>query len=167
MPYAVLVALLKEMKVRGVFGSPELGRTIAVDAGTGDGRVLALLAHFVPELDLVGIESDDGLYHRASDNVETLTRERMVDRPERLRVIHGDYCRVETYDLGAVERGCVGFVFNYPDGSHHALEAFVIESFAPGTKLCLLTHDLELRLSTLELQEHIAWDGWGWSIYSR
>ncbi|HSF14242.1 MAG TPA: hypothetical protein VLK65_01665 [Vicinamibacteria bacterium] len=166
MPHTVLVALLTDMKLHDVFRRPLLGRTTVVDAGTGDGRVLAALAHVVPELDVVGIESDVGLYHRANANLETLTRNRLVDRPERLRVIRGDYRRNNTYELGAIQRSRVGFVFNYPDGNQEALAQFVVASFASGTKLCLLTHDSELRLSTLELEEHVVSNGWAWSIYS-
>jgi hypothetical protein len=168
MPFAVLIALLRAMQAHGVFETPALGRRTVVDAGTGDGRVLAALAHLEPELDVVGIESDEGLFHRAVQNLDTLTHKALITRPERLSLLLGDYRRVDTYASSTVALSDVGFVFNYPDGNQDALERFVIDAIAPGVKLCLLTHDGDLRLSSLTLttKEPILSSAWHWSVYS-
>ena len=168
MPFPVLIALLRAMHEHGVFAPPTSGRGTIIDAGAGDGRALAALAHFLPDSDIVGIESDEGLYHRAVANVDALGQNRLVSDPERLRMIRGDYRARETYGEAGVHLDDVGFVFNYPDGNEAALERFVIESSAPGTKLCLLTHDGDLRLTKLELtsKETIMASAWHWSVYS-
>ena len=64
-------------------------------------------------------------------------------------------------------------MLNYPDGHQDALERFVLERAAPGTKLCLLTHDRDLRLSSLTLTSREQLSGadavgeWHWSVYSK
>ncbi|MGH9335320.1 MAG: hypothetical protein ACRD21_16410, partial [Vicinamibacteria bacterium] len=171
-PFPVLVALLRATKAQRLFEFRGAGRKTILDAGAGDGRVLAALAYFEPELDVVGIESDERLCRLAAANLEKLKRRALVDRPERLRLGRGDYRLAATYESSGIRLEDVAFVYNYPDGNQDELERFIIERCAPGAKLCLLTHDRELRLSKLELtsKEPIptadSASGWHWSVYS-
>jgi hypothetical protein len=118
----------------------------------------------------VGIESDERLFRIAADNLEKLKRNALVNRPERFRIARGDYRQVATHESTGIELGAVAYVFNYPDGNQEELERFVIERTPPGAKLCLLTHDGELRLERLALrskERFFAADSeWHWSVYS-
>ncbi len=171
-PFSVLAALLRATKAHGFFESRAPGRNAVLDAGAGDGRVLAALAYFEPELDVIGIESDERLFHLAVANLEKLERKALVSRPERLRLGRGDYRQVGTYESSGIRLEDIAFVLNYPDGNQDELERFVIERIALGAKLCLLSHDHDLRLSKLELisKEEVSVadspSGWHWSIYS-
>lgn len=170
-PFPALVTLFRSTRARRFFASPVARRTV-LDAGTGDGRVLAALAYFEPALEVIGVESDDRLFRSAVANLETIARQALVQRPERLRVVHGDYRQRSTYDTFEVRPESIAFVLNYPDGNQDALERFVLEQTGRGTKLCLLTHDVDLRLSTLALtsKERLPVDeslgAWQWSVYS-
>ena len=143
-----------------------------LDAGAGDGQFLATLAYFEPALDVIGIESDERLFRSAVGNLQTVERETLVHRSERLRIVHGDYGQGSTYASSEIPIGSIAFVLNYPDGNQDALERFVLERTSRGTKLCLLTDDIELRLSTLALtsRERLPVDGsmgeWQWLVYS-
>ena len=95
-PFPALVTLFRSTQARRFFAS-SAGRGTVLDAGTGDGRVLAALAYFEPALDVVGIESDERLFRLAVANLETIVRRALVHRPERLRIVRGDYCDPSTY----------------------------------------------------------------------
>ncbi len=111
-----------------------------IDAGTGDGRVLAVLAALNPSLVIYGIESDPALHAKAVANLHTLTTSGLIDST-RVHLLEGDYCDVATYETRDIALKKVGLIFNYPDGNEKQLARFVEQHHGPGTTLCLLTHN--------------------------
>jgi hypothetical protein len=142
-----------------------------IDAGTGDGRVLAVLAALNPSLLVYGIEADQALHERAVANLHTLGRSGLIDS-NRVRLLEADYCDVATYETSGVALHQVGLICNYPDGNEKQLARFVAEHCRDGTTLCLLTHNRTLEVDELELHaRHDVSDGtgppWRLSLYRR
>ena len=122
-----------------------------IDAGTGDGRIPALLAAFDPACSVYGIEQDPALFARAVMNLQTLHATGLVD-DSHIRLAEADYCAMTTYEACGLDLRQAGIVFNYPDGNERRLAQFISEHAGPGTQLCLLTHDRSLALDELELR---------------
>lgn len=122
------------------------------DAGTGDGRIPALLAWFEPSRTVYGIEQDPTLVRQASENLKSLRQQGLISGTY-THVIEGDYCDVATYRACGLDLRKTTIIFNYPDGNQERLAQFVAEH-APDTYLCLLTHDSTLVLDTLTLRDH-------------
>ena len=142
-----------------------------IDAGTGDGRVLAVLASLDPTRLVYGIEADPALYAEAVTNLQTLDARGLIDAA-RVHLIEADYCDLTTYETRGIALRQTGVIFNYPDGNERRLARFVSERCGRGTTLCLLTHDRTLALDELELRDRrdvSAGTGPAWrlSLYSR
>ena len=141
-----------------------------VDAGTGDGRLPALLSQLEPTRDVCGIERDPAICAIARDRLETLGRRSRRVRLDRLHVIEGDYCDPLTYATGGVDLRAVHAFFNYPDGNQTKLARFVGSQAPARAKLCVLTHDRTIEIDELPLEERVDIDVgddpmWRLSIY--
>jgi hypothetical protein len=169
-PVGVAVEAIKQLMGLGLLGegSPT---SHAMDAGTGDGRVAAVLASLDPRRVVYGIEADPVLYARAVTNLETLGESGLVDL-SRVRLIEADYGDVAAYESHGIELQRTGVVFNYPDGNEQRLARFVSDHCGRGTTLCLLTHDRTLDLDGLELRDRLdvsagVGPAWQLSLYGR
>ena len=142
------IAVLRGIGLLGQ-GAP---RGAVVDAGTGDGRIPAVLAWCDPERSVYGIERDSALYTQALENQRVLESKGVIDHG-RIRLINGDYCDLSTYETCGIHSHHIGLVFNYPDGNERRLARFVARHGGSETRLCLLTHDRSLELDELELRD--------------
>ena len=124
---------------------------IVVDAGTGDGRVPAVLAACDPTRPVYGIEQDPALFAQTLANLQRIRARGVIDHT-RIYLVEADYCEMATYEACGLDFGQIGFVFNYPDGNQRRLARFIAEHGGVGTRLCLLTHDRSLELDELKLQ---------------
>jgi hypothetical protein len=104
-------------------------RTAVLDAGAGDGRVLAALALGLAsfELELAGIECDAALVE--------LSRERLARLPNPPAVFRGDYLT----DLPRWP----ALTIHYPDGNERAVLRAVDARGGAGARLILLSSELE------------------------
>ena len=140
-----VVTLLHEMGVLGAAAPP----APVVEAGMGDGRVAAVLAHFEPARPVYGIEWDPELCARAVENLAALRRWSRGYRA--VRLVEGDYCDPATYASCGLDLRNPLVIVNYPDGNERRLEQFVVRHGAPGATLCLFTHDRSLDIDELPL----------------
>lgn len=143
----------------------------AIDAGAGDGRVLAVLASLHPSLVIYGIEADSTLHARAATTLSTLTTSGLIDSA-RVHLLEADYCDVSTYEARGIVLESGPLIFNYPDGNEKRLARFVADHCGKATTLCLLTHNRSLEIDELELSvRHDVSDGaetpWRLSLYQR
>ena len=148
-PMKVLAAACAQLQTDGWFARTRPGHLL--DAGSGDGRVAALLSQLDPTRLVYGIEHDPRLYARAVHNLETLKPTGLTD-PSRVHLIEGDYCDVATYRGARINLRDTHLVFNYPDGNPQRLARFMAAHGGDHTKVCLLSHDRTLVLDGLALQ---------------
>ena len=141
-----VAALLREMGVLGA-GSPP---PPVVDAGMGDGRVAAVLAHLEPARPVCGIERDPALYAQAAENLRVLRGHGSAYAA--VRLVEGDYCDPAVYASGGVDLGAPLVVVNYPDGNQQRLARFIARHAGPDAALCLFTHDRSLDVDELPLR---------------
>ena len=140
-----------------------------VDAGTGDGRVPAVMSDLDPTRMVCGIERDPALYARAAENLGMLHAKGLIGA-DRIRLIEGDYCDLETYAAAKLDLRAAHLFINYPDGNQVRLARFFKEQTESDARLCLLTHNRLLELEGLRLDgrhDVPAEDGsvWRLSIY--
>lgn len=141
-PVSVIVqvaALLREMGLVGAAAAPGP----VVDAGTGDGRVAAVLSRLEPSRPVYGIEKDPALCVQAAANLRA--------RGE-VHLVEGDYCDVAAYESCGLDRRAIAVVVNYPDGNQRRLARFVAAHAGPDARLCLFTHDRSVEVDELALQ---------------
>ena len=124
---------------------------VVVDAGTGDGRVPAVLAAIDPTRPVYGIEQDPALFAQALMSLQGLRAKGVIDHT-RIYLVEADYCEMATYEAAGLDFSQTGIIFNYPDGNQKRLAQFIAEHGGIGTRLCLLTHDRSLEIDDLELQ---------------
>lgn len=171
-PLQAIEAAFAAFEDLGLLGREAVPR-LAIDAGSGDGRVPCVLASLDPRLRVYGVELDPVLFAQASTNVETLDLDaKAVSDAGRVHFLAGDYCDTATYAAGGLDFGDTGLVLNYPDGNERRLARFISENGGDSTKLCLLTTDHEVVVGELELQSQrdLALAGelpWRLSIYGR
>ena len=139
-----------------------------VDAGSGDGRVPAVLASLEPQRPAYGIESDTALVAQAAENLRALRR---VAGSGAVRLVAGDYCDVATYAACGIDLDAPLVVLNYPDGNQRPLAQFLARH-APSAALCLFTHDHEIDVDDLPLSHRCdlpaeAGPDWRLSVYRR
>ncbi len=142
-----------------------------IDAGTGDGRIPAVLALFDPSRVVYGIEADSTLHARAVTNLQMLDARGVIDATH-VRLLEADYCDVATYETHGIALHQTGVIFNYPDGNQGRLARFVAQHCGHDTALCLLTHNRTMEIDELELHAcHDVADGtgppWQLSLYRR
>ena len=144
-PVSVIVqvaALLREMGLVGAAAAPGP----VVDAGTGDGRVAAVLSRLEPSRPVYGIEKDPALCVQAAANLRALRARGEV------HLVEGDYCDVAAYESCGLDRRAIAVVVNYPDGNQRRLARFVAAHAGPDARLCLFTHDRSVEVDELVLQ---------------
>lgn len=141
-PLAVLAAAVP------VIGESDLlaprGRALQIlDAGAGDGRLLAALALGLPpafEGRLLGLECDEALLALARQKLARLAPGRLHTNRE-LRVSEGDFFEPAAYAPLDVTPRDLDLVFNYPDGNEHRLLRWLAEHGGPQTRLVILSPD--------------------------
>jgi len=143
-PLAVLAAavpVIGESDLLAPRGRP----THLLDAGAGDGRLLAALALGLPpgfEGRLLGLECDGSLAVTARERLAALARRGLITNRE-TRVVEGDFFEPFAYEpLGVAPRD-LDLVFNYPDGNEHRLLRWLGENGGPQTRLVILSPDRE------------------------
>ena len=140
-----VAAALREIGVLGA-GSPP---PPVVDAGMGDGRVAAVLAHLEPARPVYGIERDPVLYAQAEENLRALQGH--GSEYAAVRLVEGDYCDPDTYASCGVDLRAPLVILNYPDGNQQRLAQFLARHAGPDAALCLFTHDRSLDVAELKL----------------
>lgn len=118
----------------GARGSDE--RRLGLDAGMGDGRLLAaLVATGAAPRRLLGVECDAELYRLAS---ERLGRLGLLDRPGVVARL-GDYERQEAHTGAGLALSDVDLVLSYPDGNEARLARLVASRCSRDALLCLIS----------------------------
>ena len=159
-----VAALLREMDLLGAAAPP----APVVDAGMGDGRVVAVLAHLEPARPVCGIEQDPVLFEQAAENLRAL-RGRGGGYAA-VRLVEGDYCDPAAYASCGVDLGAPLVILNYPDGNERSLARFIARRAGPDATLCLFTHDRSVDIDELELRARrdmpaAAGPDWRLSVY--
>ena len=147
------------------------GARHVIDAGSGDGRVPAVIAWMAPGQVIFGIEADAALHARAAAHLRALGAAGVFD-PAAIHLAAADYCDPATYAARGIALRRTGLVLNYPDGNQHRLARFVAAHCPPETALALLTHDRDLTVDALPLRaQHDVRAGsgppWRLSLYRR
>ena len=154
-PIRVLEAAVTVLSAEGLLpggaGDASPATAHAIDAGSGDGRVLAVIAWLVPGQTVLGVEHDEVLHARAASHLRALGAAGVIDRAH-LRLAAADYCDPATYTARGIALSRARLVLNYPDGNQHRLARFVAANCGPGTTLGLLTHDRDLTVDALPLR---------------
>ena len=168
-PLCVIEEAISVLEDIGLLGEAAPQRLV-VDAGTGDGRIPAVLAAVDPTRAVYGIEKDPALFAQALVNLQEIRAIGVIDHT-RLYLVEADYCEMATYEAAGLDIR-QGIVFNYPDGNQRRLARFIAEHGGVGTRLCLLTHDRSLEVDELELQvrRDVTVDdepSWRLSVYGR
>ena len=145
------VAILSADGLLGGAGGAGASNGHVIDAGSGDGRVLAVIAWLVPGQPVLGVESDEVLHVRAANHLRALGAGGVID-PAHLHLAAADYCDPATYAVRGIALARVPLVLNYPDGNQDRLARFVAANCGPQTTLGLLTHDPELTVDVLPLR---------------
>lgn len=154
MPLDVLDAAIEKLRANGFWA--RLGaRGKVLDAGMGDGRIVAALCNVGHDLWAYGIESHPELWELAQNNLRTLTEQGMASS---WRTCQGDYFDLSTYPKLGVRLEDIDAFFNYPDGSEHKLAAFLRDHGRPGAMLVIVTPEHGLELEGLEREEELAID---------
>ena len=151
-PIPVLASFVVVAESAGLLGGE--GVVNVLDAGAGDGRVLAALATGLGPRShsrIYGLECDASLAAAAASNLEALERRGLFAGARRPRVAQGDY-----FDPGAY--ACLGLtprqldvVFNYPDGNERRLLDWLRAHARPGLRLLILSPDREFALGPAPL----------------
>jgi len=152
MPLDVLDAAFEKLQATGFWS--RIGTPAKVlDAGMGDGRLVAAICALPHNLWAYGIESHPHLCQLAQDNLRTLTERGMASN---WRTCQGDYFDVSTYPKLGIRVEDIDVFFNYPDGNEHKLAAFLREHGRTGAFLVVLTPEHGLELEGLAREEELA-----------
>ena len=153
-PIRVIEAAAGILSTDGVLGSPagsaDAPRHV-IDAGSGDGRVSAVIAWLVPGQPVFGIEADAALHARATAHRQALGAAGIIDAGN-VRLAVADYCDPQAYASHGIALDRTRLVLNYPDGNQNRLARFVAARCPPETALALLTHDRDLTVDALPLR---------------
>ena len=130
-----------------------LGDTPKVlDAGMGDGRVVASVCAAGQNARAYGIEIHHQLLKLANENLRGLSERGL---PRTWHTCEGDYLDSETYRRLGIDVQDIDAFFNYPDGNKHELAAFLASHARPGAFLVLFTPDHGLRIEGLDHDEDL------------
>jgi SAM-dependent methyltransferase len=135
----VLVAALEALLETPPLATPE-GVTV-LDAGAGDGRVLAALGLVVPAtrpLRLVGIECDDELHRESCERLAALARRPAWPAGRGAALLHGDWSAPDAFEPLGLELADFDLVLNYPDGDEARLSELLSRRGRPGGRLALI-----------------------------
>ena len=150
-PVSVIREAIETLKKIGLLGEGAPPGHV-IDAGTGDGRIPAVLASLDPTRCVYGIEADPALYAQAVTNLQSVAARGLIDSAF-VHLIEADYLDLATYETRGIALRQASVIFNYPDGNERRLARFVSQRCDRSTKLCLLTHDRTLELDELELRD--------------
>ena len=167
-PVRIIEAAVRTLHGIGLLGNGGSPGHV-IDAGTGDGRVPAVLAAADPSRVVYGFETDTALYAQATTNLRELSAQGLIDAGA-VHLLEADYCDVRSYETRGIALNRTAVVFNYPDGNERQLAEFVARHCGHDTTLCLLTHNRTLALDELPLRAcHDVSDGtgprWRLSLY--
>ncbi|MCA9693981.1 MAG: class I SAM-dependent methyltransferase [Myxococcales bacterium] len=109
-----------------------------LDAGMGDGRIVAALALRGPGVRALGLETHPGLHALALANLR--------DLPPRWSVHKGSFLELASYAALDAPIAGVDVVLHYPDGGEQALARLFAAHGRPGARLVYLTPELRLRI---------------------
>lgn len=112
-PVAIVAAAMEQIATHGLCRP---GAAI-LDAGAGDGRVVAALAlaFGARSARVYGVECDEDLARDAAQIAEAL------DLPTRARVVRGDFLGTAAFEELGVAFASFDLVLHYPDGNERAL----------------------------------------------
>ncbi len=169
-PLRVIEEAIAVLEDIGLLGKSAPQR-IVVDAGTGDGRIPAVLAAVDPTRPVYGIEKDPALFAQALVNLQGIRARGVIDHTC-MYLVEADYCEMATYETAGIDLSQTGVILNYPDGNQKRLARFIAEHGGAGTSLCLLTHDRSLEVDELALRVRrdvtvAAESSWRLSVYGR
>ena len=94
-PVRIIEEAIETLKKIGLLGEGTPPGHV-IDAGTGDGRIQAVLAPLDPTRVIYGIEADPALYAQAMTNLQTLEARGLTDSTH-VHLIEADYCDLTTY----------------------------------------------------------------------
>jgi hypothetical protein len=122
-----------------------------LDAGAGDGRLVAALVLGLPEaLEVrpLGIESDAALAARARQTLEKIAalHPRGTSRPA--LIVEGDFFDPQAYAPLGLAPHDLDVVFNYPDGNERRLLQWLSAHGGAQTRLAILSPDHDLALGS-------------------
>lgn len=123
-----------------------------LDAGMGDGRIVASLCAVDENLRAYGIESHHELSELANENLCALSERGL---PRIWRACEGDYLDSETYASLGIQVQDIDAFFNYPDGNEHELAAFLASHARRRAFLVVLTPDHGFRIAGLDHDEEL------------
>lgn len=130
-----------------LLGAPSLPRAkplTVLDAGAGDGRVLAalsLLASPSLPIRLVGIECDAALHRDSCDRLAALARRPAWPTGRGVALLRGDWSSEDAFDSLGLSLADFDLVLNYPDGNEARLAALLSARGRPGGRLALIQPD--------------------------
>lgn len=120
------------------------GRPLCLlDAGAGDGRLLAALALGLPracDVWLLGLECDGALVNTARETLATLGSRSLAPN-RKIVVAEGDFFDPLAYARLDVAPRDLDLVFNYPDGNERRLLQWLAGHGGPETRLVILSPD--------------------------
>lgn len=152
MPLDVVHSALDVLRSTGFWS--RLGvRPKVLDAGMGDGRLVAAFCTVPHPLWAYGIESHPKLCELAQANLRALTERGLSPN---WSTCQGDYLDPSTYPKLGVRLEDIDAFFNYPDGNEQKLAAFLREHARNGALLVLLTPDHGLQVDGLILEDDVA-----------
>jgi SAM-dependent methyltransferase len=121
-PLPVLVAAFEALLDHSVLATPE--PITVLDAGSGDGRMLAALGLLAPaarRLRLVGIECDGDLHRDSCDRLAAVARRPSWPVGRSAALLHGDWSSSDAFDSLGLALSDFDLVLNYPDGNEARL----------------------------------------------
>ncbi|MBI2662006.1 hypothetical protein HYX11_00935 [Candidatus Woesearchaeota archaeon] len=110
-------------------------KDIALDAGSGDGRIVGLLAGIFG-IPTIGIEYDHELVQRSNNTIKYLKRIKIIEETK-AEIIEGNFNLDKTYHKQGIEFAEFSFIFNYINNQKFLAEKIRLQS-KKGTRLLLL-----------------------------
>ena len=115
-----------------------------LDAGAGDGRLIAALVLGLPEALEVrpsGIESDATLAAGAQQTLERIAAMRPLGTSRVAQIVEGDFFDPHAYARLGLDPSDLDVVFNYPDGNERRLLQWLSAHGGAKTRLAILSPD--------------------------
>jgi hypothetical protein len=139
-------------------GAPGGGLKL-LDAGSGDGRVLACLGIQEwgrTDVAAYGVECDEVLCAMAIRNLARLSERGLLTGSVELTVHRGDFLDGETYRTLGLAFSELDLIVNYPDGNEERLGDLLLREGEPGrTRLLVVSPDSEFGMPRLKRE----WQG--------
>ncbi len=149
-PLDVLLPALLAVSEAGWLGSASRALTL-LDAGSGDGRVVAALSvlrGLSARSRILGLEADEQLDRSATEALARFEKRRYA------QTTVGDFLSEASYEVLGLRPSEIHVFLNYPDGNEQALAAFLARE-APSARLVALTPDRRFDLEALALRSSL------------